>query len=75
MYKFTKGKFKTYFIAGTNCVNLADDLIRSKDLNLIDLNGLVTPGAYLAFLNTEYLKKDSIVKTRTLFESETLKNI
>ena len=75
MYKFTKGKFKTYFIAGTNCVNLADDLIRSKDLNLIDLNGLVTPGAYLAFLNTEYLKKDSIVKTRTLYESETLKNI
>ncbi len=73
MYKFTSGKFKTYFIAGTNCVNLADDLIRSKDLNLIDLNGLVTPGAYLAFLNTEYQKKDSIVKTRILYESESLK--
>ncbi len=73
MYKFTKGKFKTYFIAGTNCVNLADDLIRSKELNLIDLNGLVTPGAYLAFLNTEYQKKDSIVKTRTLYESVSLK--
>lgn len=69
MYKFTTGKFKTYFIAGTNCVNLADDLIRSDELNLINLNGLVTPGAYLAFLNTEYLKKDSIVKTRTLYES------
>lgn len=73
MYKFTKGKFKTYFIAGTNCVNLADDLIRSKELNLIDLNGLVTPGAYLAFLNTEYQKKDSSVKTRTLYESVSLK--
>ncbi len=73
MYKFTSGKFKTYFIAGTNCVNLADDLIRSKELNLIDLNGLVTPGAYLAFLNTEYQKKDSIVKTRTLYESVSLK--
>ncbi len=73
MYKFTKGKFKTYFIAGTNCVNLADDLIRSKELNLIDLNGLVTPGAYLAFLNTEYQKKDSTVKTRTLYESVSLK--
>lgn len=69
MYKFVSGKYKTYFIAGTNCVNLADELIRNDELNLVDLNGLVTPGAYLAFLNTEYLKKNSIVTSRTLYES------
>jgi len=68
MFKFASGKFRTYFIASTNCVLLADELIRNPQLNLIDLNGLVTPGAYLAFLNTEYLKPDSIVVSRSVYE-------
>ena len=69
MYKFTKGKYRTYFISSTNCVMIADELIRNPDLHLIDLNGIVTPGSYLSFLNTEYLKPDSIVVSRTLYES------
>jgi len=69
MYKFSHGKFRTYFVAYTNCVLLADELIRSNELLLIDINGLVTPGAYLSFLNTEYLKKNTIVVSRTLYES------
>lgn len=69
MYKFSRGKFRTYFVAYTNCVLLADELIRSNELLLIDINGLVTPGAYLSFLNTEYLKKNTIVVSRTLYKS------
>ena len=69
MFKFTQGKFRTYFISSTNCVLLADELIRNKDLNLIHLNGLVTPGAYLSFLNTEYLKADSPVISRTFYKA------
>ncbi|MBO7703888.1 MAG: hypothetical protein J6S26_05520, partial [Solobacterium sp.] len=69
MFKFTNGKFRTYFISATNCVILADELIRSRDLSLVDLTGFVTPGAYLSFLNTEYLKQDSIVVSRTLYEA------
>ncbi|MCH4207220.1 MAG: DUF308 domain-containing protein [Solobacterium sp.] len=68
MYKFSRGKFRTYFAAGTNCTLLADELIRSNELMMIDINGLVTPGAYLSFLNTEYLKKDSLVVSRTLYK-------
>ncbi|NCB32459.1 MAG: DUF308 domain-containing protein [Erysipelotrichia bacterium] len=67
MYKFSRGKFRTYFAAGTNCVLLADELVRSNELMLVDINGLVTPGAYLAFLNSEYLKKDTLVVSRTLY--------
>ncbi len=70
MYKFSRGKFRTYFAAGTNCVLLADELVRSNELMLVDINGLVTPGAYLAFLNSEYLKKDTLVVSRTLYRVE-----
>ena len=69
MYKFTKGKFRTYFISSTNCVLLADELIRNKDLSLVYLSGLVTPGAYLSFLNSEYLKPNTPVISRTLYET------
>ena len=68
MYKFSSGKFRTYFISSTNCVILADELIRNKDLRLIDLTGLITPGAYLSFLNTEYLKKNTPVISRIFYE-------
>ena len=69
MFKFSKGKFRTYFISSTNCVMLADELLRNRDLTLINLSGLVTPGAYLSFLNTEYLKPNSAVISRTLYET------
>ncbi len=68
MYKFKSGKFRTYFISSTNCVILADELIRNQNLRLIDLSGLITPGAYLSFLNTEYQKKNSPVISRIFYE-------
>jgi hypothetical protein len=68
MYKFSSGKFRTYFISSTNCVILADELIRNRDLRLIDLTGLITPGAYLSFLNTQYLKKNTPVISRIFYE-------
>ncbi len=70
MYKFSRGKFRTYFVSSTNCVMLADELIRNRSLNLINLTGVATPGAYLSFLNTEYLKPNSIVVSRTLYETK-----
>ena len=53
-YKFTKGKFKTYFVATTNCVLLADSLIHTKDFKLLFPAGFITPGNYLTFLEKEY---------------------
>ncbi len=68
MFKFSQGKFRTYFVGSTNCVLLADELIRNPDLRLIDLNGFVTPGAYLSFLNTQYIAKGTAVISRSVYQ-------
>ncbi len=60
MFKFKKGAFKTYFVATTNCVQLSDYLIRSKELNLINIYGIITPGTYIQFLHHEYRHKQSV---------------
>lgn len=65
-FKFTGGKFRTYFVATTNCVLLADTLIRSRELSLISPTGIVTPGSYLTFLNQEYLLHNPAVPVRTV---------
>ena len=66
-YKFKEGKFRTYFVASTNCVLLADELIRNKDLSLVTLNGIVAPGNYLTFLNEEYILRHPSVTARTIY--------
>ena len=67
LYKFTSGKFRTYFVASTNCVLLADELIRSKQLHLVTPGGFITPGAYLAFLNDAWQRKEGNVKERKIY--------
>lgn len=44
-------------------------LIRNEDLRLVTPSGFVTPGSYLAFLEQEYQKPDSIVISRTVYRS------
>ena len=68
MYKFSKGRFKTYFVLSTNCVLLSDYLIRTPDLNLINLSGIVIPGSYLKFLNEEYLNHTNLVTRRLVYK-------
>lgn len=67
-YKFTEGKFRTYFVASTNCVLLADTLIRNKELSLVTLTGFIAPGAYLTFLNQEY--KAGRIAARTIYSHD-----
>ena len=66
MYKFTTGKFRTYFVFSTNCVLLSDHIIRSKQLDLLNLNGMVSPGSYISFLNNEYMRGSSNVVSRII---------
>lgn len=70
MYKFTQGKFKTYFVFSTNCVLLADALIRTKDLDLIKTSGIVTPGSYIAFLNQQLSRENSYVTNRVIYRKK-----
>lgn len=68
MYKFTEGKFKTYFVFSTNCVLLADELLHCQELDLLPMGGIVTPGTYLEFLNGEYQRPTGIVTKRTIYK-------
>ena len=54
LYKFSQGKFKNYYVFGTNCVLLSDEIIGTSGLDLFAMVGFLTPGTYFAYLNREY---------------------
>lgn len=69
-YKFKKGSpFKTYFALGTNCVLLADHIVGSSGIDILRVGGIITPGTYLAYLNTLFERKNVLVSERTIYRS------
>lgn len=57
-YKFSKGKYKTYFTIGTNCVKMVDDIV---GMDILSVQGIISPGTYYNYLEKEFLKKQSAV--------------
>ena len=71
-FKFKHGNpFKTYYAVGTNCVKLADTVVGKSGIDLLRVNGIITPGTYLDYLDRLYERGDSIVVTRTLYRKST----
>lgn len=66
-YKFTDGKFKTYFVMSANCVMLADSIIGQAGADIIKIDGVMTPGTYFDYLQREYLLENSMVFKRTVY--------
>lgn len=71
-YKLKKGRFKKYFVLGSNCVLLVEYLIGRIGQDIITMNGIITPGRYQEYLESEYYKKDSQVKTRNIYNETTI---
>lgn len=69
-YKFKASRFKNYFVAGTNCCLLADHIIGKSGIDLLKMNGVITPGAYYEYLNREFQKKNSMVISRKIYNSK-----
>ena len=69
-YKFTKGKYKTYFVLGTNCCYLVDDIVGKSGMDIISLNGIITPGTYYDYLNRELKLKNSRVVSKEIYNKE-----
>lgn len=68
-FKFKFGDpFKTYYAMGTNCVKLVDTIVGKTGIDLMKINGIITPGAYLDYLDRLYERGDSIVVSRTLYQ-------
>ncbi len=66
-YKFSKGKFKTYFVMSTNCVLLADSIVCAAGTDILNINGIISPGTFYDYLEAEFLKKDSMVISRSVY--------
>ena len=59
-YRFTKGKYKTFFVLRTNCATCVDNIFNAIGTKIINLEGIISPGTYYSYLEKEYHKKNSI---------------
>ena len=66
MYKFKGGKFRTYWALGDNCAAFADVVLGALGADVLNIRGIISPGTYLDFLQTEYQRVNSPVITRTI---------
>lgn len=66
-YKFSKGKWKTYFLFSTNCVKLVDKVLGATGSDLLKINGIITPGAYYNYLNKEFKRTNSNVISKKIY--------
>lgn len=69
-FKFLSGKYKTYFVLGTNCCYLADDIVGKSGIDILSLNGIITPGTYYDYLEKELYRKNGIVITKNIYNSK-----
>ena len=60
-YKIRKGRFKTYWVLGENCVVFADLMLGLIGADILSMRGVITPGTYFDYLQEEYEKENSPV--------------
>lgn len=70
-YKFKSGKFKTYFVVGVSCCDLANEIIGYSGIDFLKMNGVISPGTYYDCLNREYITKTGLVVTRNIYTKDT----
>lgn len=68
-YKFKRGKYRTYFVLGTNCCYIVDDIVGKSGMDILSMNGIITPGTYYDYLNRELNDKDSNVISKDVYNS------
>ncbi len=66
-HKIGQGPFRTYNVLTTNCVAVANMLSGSGGVDLMNPQGIITPGTYSEFLDRQFLRKKSIVVSRTVY--------
>lgn len=69
-YKFKKGKYRTFFVLGTNCCFLADDIIGHSGSDILSMNGIITPGTYYDYLNRQLKLKNSNVISKEIYNAK-----
>lgn len=69
-YKFHDKRFKTFFVLSSNCVYFASQILSKIGLNLVELSGIVSPGAYFDFLNNQFKSDRSFVVSRKIYRKK-----
>ena len=69
-YKIKDGKLKTFFVLSTNCVCFMSNIISVLGFNLIDMSGIVSPGAYYDFMNKQFKSNKGFVISRKLYRKK-----
>ena len=65
--KIKRGRFKNYFTFYTNCVKFADTILGQTGIDILNLNGILSPGSYYNYFEREYKRNNSIVITKTAY--------
>ena len=55
---------------GSNCCRLADNIVGKSGIDLLKMNGAITPGTYYEYLNREFQKKNSMVISRKIYNQK-----
>jgi len=66
-YKVNEGPFKKYNVMTTNCVAMANILSGSGGVDLMNPQGIITPGTYAEFLDRQFRREYSIVVSRKVY--------
>ena len=69
-YKIKEGKLKTFFVLSTNCVYFMSTILHVLGLNLIDISGIISPGAYYDFMNKQFKSNKGFVISRKLYRKK-----
>lgn len=69
-YKIKEGKLKTFFVVSSNCVFFLANILNVIGLHLVDLSGIISPGAYYDFLNNEFKSNKGFVVSRKLYRKK-----
>ena len=69
-YIVNSGNFQTYFVLGNNCCRLADRIIGKSGIDLLKMNGFITPGSYYEYLNREFMRKGSFVVSKNIYNKK-----
>lgn len=63
--KIISGKNKTFFALRNNCAAFANQILDNN--KILNINGILSPGAYYDYLNDAYKLKNSNVVTRRIY--------
>lgn len=62
-YRIRSGSLKYYFALGDNCAYFTDMILGSVGADILSMRGILTPGTYVDYLQTEWLKANSPIRS------------